>query len=868
VTRWGDGKKHGQREAAPSAGSGRLWPALAGSSFGDWLGLLATTALAARLGAGSSGSYARANLAVAAVLLLRLAPAVLLGPPARALADRFNRTFVMVAGDVLRGLLFITIPIVGSLQWLFAATVLIEGLALFWRPAKDASVPTLVPRDRLEAAHRMSLVTTYGTAPVAALAYAGLELLNGILDNFLDRLATHPIDLALYVTAATFVVSGLLISRVPVPQRRPGEMAGQASALRSIGDGWTFIAATPPLRGLVVGMLGAFAAAGFVIALAPTFVHDLGAGQPGYGALSAALFLGLALGVRGGPHLLSGFSRNRLFGLALVAAGGFLAALALIPNIVMAFLFTLGLGACGGTAWITGYTLLGLSVTDDLRGRAFAFAASAARIALVLVFAIGPALAALIGRHTITFTDSRRLTYNGAAFAFLLAAVLVAALGVTVYRQLDDRPGARLTQDLRQWWADRRQQAPASTGTAYSGVFLAFEGGDGSGKSTQARLLADWLRADQGHDVVLTREPGATPVGVRLREVLLGHGTDLGERSEALLFAADRAHHVGTVVRPALERGSIVVTDRYIDSSVAYQGAGRELEGEEVARISRWATDGLTPNLTILLDVQPTISKGRRAADAARAGEDRLESLPDDFHTRVRDGFLELARREPHRYLVIDGAQGVEEIQEQIRARVRQVLPISPRRRAQLKERLVQEEQARERRAAAEAEVLRMDADLRARRIDEARQREESRRRARDEAERQLQEEADRELRSQGLRRSREEIDRRASAAAAAAALGPPTDQVPVVDAAALPERESARSARTAPAPVARTRAAPTGSARPGERSGSPVDETISLDATEQLPVVPQTGSDSVAERAASSALADDDSAERRGRHR
>jgi dTMP kinase len=754
----------------------RLWLALSGSSLGDWLGLLATTELARQLG---GESYAQANLAVAGVLILRLAPAVLLGPLAGALADRLDRKLVMVVGDVLRGLLFITIPIVGTLEWLFVATVLIECVALFWAPAKEATVPNLVPRNRLEAANQMSLVTTYGTAPVAALLFAGTGLLSGILDNFFRRLETNPVDLALYVNALTFIISGVVIARLPIPKQTIGDGAEPVSVWRSITDGWRFIGTTPLIRGLVVGMLGAFAGAGFVIGLASTFVNDLGAGQPGYGVLFAAVFLGLAVGMWGGPRFFAEFSRYRLFGLSLVCAGGFLAAIALIPNMVMAVLFTIGLGACGGIAWVTGYTLLGLSVDDAVRGRTFAFIASAARIVLITVLAAGPALAALIGRHTIHFTDTRQLTYNGAAFVFLLAAVLVVTLGASAYRQMDDRPGARLTHDLRRIWSDRRETPARPARRTYPGVFIAFEGGDGSGKSTQGHLLAEWLREDQGHDVVLTREPGGTPIGTRLRELLLGPGTAVGARAEALLFAADRADHVSSLVRPALEAGSIVVTDRYTDSSVAYQGAGRELDGDEVARVSRWATDGLLPDLTVLLDVDPEIGRGRRAGDAGRDGDDRLESLSDDFHARVRERFLDLARREPHRYLVVDAGQGVEEIHAAVRARVRDLLPISERRRAELKERLTEEEQGRRRRAAAEAEVLRMDADLRTRRLGEAREREDARRRARDEAERQLQQETERELRAQGSSRSRIEADLRAAEAAAlaAAALEPMTGE-------------------------------------------------------------------------------------------
>jgi dTMP kinase len=323
----------------------RLWIALSLSSFGDWLGLLATTALAAQL---AGGSYAGANLAVAGVLILRLAPAVLLGPLAGALADRLDRRWTMVIGDLLRCGLFVSIPLAGTLTWLYVATVLIECVALFWMPAKEATVPNIVPRNRLEAANQMSLATTYGTAPLAALAFSGIALLNGILDNFLQRLETNPVDLALYVNAVTFLVSALTISRLAIPPRERGDVQRQESVVAAILHGWRYIGTTPLIRGLVLGMLGAFAAAGFVIGLAPTFVADLGAGQPGYGALFGAVFIGLVAGMWVGPRLLAGFSRRRLFGLALVLAGCFLAALAVIPNIVMAFAFTVALGTCGG----------------------------------------------------------------------------------------------------------------------------------------------------------------------------------------------------------------------------------------------------------------------------------------------------------------------------------------------------------------------------------------------------------------------------------------------------------------------------------------------------------------------------------------
>ena len=216
---------------------------------------------------------------------------------------------------------------------------------------------------------------------------------------------------------------------------------------------------------------------------------------------------------------------------------------------------------------------------------------------------------------------------------------------------------------------DQTSSQAASRGVA-GGLFIAFEGGDGAGKSTQAQLLGQWLTGG-GHEVVHTREPGGTSLGKALRELVL-HGEDgsVTPRAEALIFAADRGHHVATVVRPALERGAVVLTDRYLDSSVAYQGAARDLGHEEIRTLSMWAVQGLLPQLTVLLDV--TSQQGRM-----RRGEvhDRLERETDTFHDRVRQGFLDLAAREPDRYLVLDASAPREELAAAVRARVGGLLP-------------------------------------------------------------------------------------------------------------------------------------------------------------------------------------------------
>jgi dTMP kinase len=200
-----------------------------------------------------------------------------------------------------------------------------------------------------------------------------------------------------------------------------------------------------------------------------------------------------------------------------------------------------------------------------------------------------------------------------------------------------------------------------------SGLFITFEGGDGTGKSTQVRLLTEWL-AEQGRAVVSTREPGGTEVGTALREIVLHHRGEVDPRAEALLYAADRAQHIGTLVRPALERGDVVVQDRYIDSSVAYQGAGRVLDAAEIKRISLWATGDLIPDLTLLLDLPGDVARERLAQEHKTF--DRLENEHDDFHERVRAAFLALAAAEPQRFLVVDAAQEIDQIAHVIRDRV------------------------------------------------------------------------------------------------------------------------------------------------------------------------------------------------------
>jgi dTMP kinase len=216
--------------------------------------------------------------------------------------------------------------------------------------------------------------------------------------------------------------------------------------------------------------------------------------------------------------------------------------------------------------------------------------------------------------------------------------------------------------------------APAAPGR---GVFIAFEGGDGSGKSTQARLLVERLEA-AGHDVLPTREPGGTDVGERLRALVLDpQYAPIDAVTEALMFAASRSAHVRQLVRPALDAGQVVVTDRYVDSSVAYQGAGRDLGTETVAQLNDWATDGLHPDLTVLLDVDTVTAADRRSArerSAGGTGPDRMESEPEAFHERIRRAFAERADTDPGRYLVLDASRPVQDLADEVLDRVTRLL--------------------------------------------------------------------------------------------------------------------------------------------------------------------------------------------------
>ncbi|WP_279580070.1 dTMP kinase [Fodinicola feengrottensis] len=423
----------------------------------------------------------------------------------------------------------------------------------------------------------------------------------------------------------------------------------------------------------MLGICGAFAAGGVVVGTSSFYATSLGAGPAAFGLLFASLFIGLGLGMGLGPRLVGKLSRRRWFGLSIVFAAAMVALLGLAPHLSIALPLVVAVGFGSGMAFLSGTTLLGTEVRDWVRGRVFAFVQGAVRVVLLLTIAVSSLLVGLGGGEHVLNLGILHPTISSSRILLLLAGILGVIAGVVAFRHMDDRPGVPLLPDLISSMRGRPLGVPDAP--IRTGLFVAFEGGEGAGKSTQAVKLAAWMRM-AGQQCVVTREPGATPAGARMRGILLDpRGDKLSSRAEALLYAADRAEHVSTVIRPALKEGAVVVTDRYVDSSLAYQGAGRELPVEEIRWLSGWATGELRPDLTVLLDIDPQVGLARVRQ---RGATDRLEDEEVTFHERVRDGFRTLADADPDRYLVIDANSGEEDIATQVRMRIARIMPGAP----------------------------------------------------------------------------------------------------------------------------------------------------------------------------------------------
>lgn len=765
----------------------RLWSAQLVSGVGDTLSLLVLVVLVLQasvaegaLGGGYRGvAFAVATVFAARILATLLFGAVLLGPLTSLTSEEgpLDRRWTMVGADGLRAALLIVAPlwidwIHGDAFTVLLVTAFVTGVAeRLWTVCRESAAPALLPApppegatvrplpDHLDALRRLALRTTFLAVPLAAAALIVAALLNNLLGTGVAWFDQHQAALGSYVAAGLFAASLSVLTSLEVPGARTPRARSPLEGLRrprtgtGVDKGRTGVA--PLLVLACAGVAGAIAAAVSVCVL---HARDLGGGPVLYGLLVLGLTGGVAAGIRIAPALLPSLSRRRLLALAIAVAGIALLAAGLVPDVTTVVLIVTLAGAAAGVAANTGHTLLDQETEDYRRARTTEHLHAVVRVFIALGVLIAPLFAALIGPHRLE-NGKFVFAHGGAAFTLMLVGALLLPVAALVLAKVDDRSGVPLRQDLRDalLGGDDPVTAPAA-----GGFFIALEGGDGAGKSTQAEALAEWIRA-KGHEVVVTREPGATPVGKRLRSILLDvSSAGLSHRAEALLYAADRAEHVDTVVRPALERGAVVISDRYIDSSVAYQGAGRDLSPTEVARINRWATNGLVPHLTVLLDVSPETARERFTE-----APDRLESEPAEFHARVRAGFLTLAASDPGRYLVVDAGQEPEAVTTVIRHRLDTVLPLSEAEiKAQEEARRKAEEEARrkaEEEAARKAEEERLERErqeqlARLRAEEEERKRRELEEAQRREAERQAEEA--RQRAEEARRRAEEERQR------------------------------------------------------------------------------------------------------------
>ncbi|MFD4415942.1 dTMP kinase [Streptomyces sp. NPDC058476] len=747
----------------------RLWSAQLVGGVADALALLVLVVLAlqAAISEGSfGGGYRGVALAVAAVFGARvlatlLFGAVLLGPLTSLTSQEgpLDRRWTMVGADGLRAALLIVAPL--WIDWtpsdvlaVLLVTAFVTGVAeRFWTVSRESAAPALLPApppegatvrplpDHMDALRRLSLRTAFMAVPLAAATLVAVSLVNNLLGAGIAWFDLHQAALASYVAAGLFAASLSVLTFLELPDARTPRARSPLEGLRrpktgtGVDKGRTGV--IPLLVLACAAVAGAIAAA---VAVSVLHAKDLGGGPVTYGLLVLGLTGGVVIGIRTAPSVLPSLSRRRLLALAIAFTGIALLAAGLVPDVTTVLLIVAFAGIGAGVAANTGHALLDQEAEEHRRPRTTEHLHAVVRVFVALGALVAPVVAAAIGPHRLE-NGKFVFAHGGAAFTLMLVGALLLPVAALVLAKVDDRSGVPLRQDLLD--ALRGGDDPAPT-PASNGFFIALEGGDGAGKSTQAAALAEWIRA-KGHEVVVTREPGATPVGKRLRSILLDvSSAGLSHRAEALLYAADRAEHVDTVVRPALERGAVVISDRYIDSSVAYQGAGRDLSPTEIARINRWATDGLVPHLTVLLDVAPEAARERFTE-----APDRLESEPVEFHTRVRSGFLTLAAADPGRYLVVDAAQEPEAVTTVVRHRLDVMLPLSEAEvKAQEEARKAAEEEARrkaEEEAARKAEEERLERErqeqlARLRAEEEERKRRELEEAQRREAERQAEE--------------------------------------------------------------------------------------------------------------------------------
>ncbi len=420
----------------------RLWLAQVVSSLGDWIGLVAILSLAARVGGASP------EAAIALVMSARLVPGFFFGSVAGVLVDRWDRKRVMVTCDLGRGFVIATLPFIDTVGGLFAASLVLEVLTLLWAPAKEASVPNIVPLSRLTTANSLSLAAAYGTFPVGSALFASLAKVSEWVGRAtpLDVLRLNQESLALYVDTATFFTSAVLIASLALPGGASRRRRGRIDLSRTFTDlreGFRFIGTSPVVRAVIVGLGTGLAGGGMVAPLGPTFANRvLDAGPAGFGLLLTALGCGLAVGVVGVSTIQSRIPHDRTFTAAVFGAGLGMLVAASMDDLILTMIFIAVMGTCTGAVYVLGFTILGENVEDELRGRIFATLYTLTRLCLLVSLAVAPLLAELLDGVASGVFDGNlslgpfSLGLSGVRLTLWLGATVILVAGVLAARTL------------------------------------------------------------------------------------------------------------------------------------------------------------------------------------------------------------------------------------------------------------------------------------------------------------------------------------------------------------------------------------------------------------------------------------------------
>ena len=425
----------------------RLWLTQVVSATGDWLGFLAIAALATRISD-------RPEAAVGLVMSARIVPGFFLGPAAGVFADRFDRKRLMVMCDVGRAMVLASLPFVDTVPGLIVASLVMEVFTLLWAPAKEASVPHLVPSDHLTTANSLSLAAAYGTIPIAAGLFSLLAELSDTIGDFelLTVVRGTQEGLAFYFDAGTFLLSALMIWSLPLPRRRKVDRARGAkriefgAAWRELREGWQFVFLNPVVRAVNLGLATGLIGGGMLVPLGPVFADQvLGAGQSGFGVLIFAL----GLGVAGGVITISVFQRRVpkewVFVVAVFVAGFSLGTAASMSALELAAAFVFVLGICAGCVYVLGFTMLHEHVEDELRGRIFSALYTLVRLCVLIAFAVGPFLSELLGELSESLFDDGHVGLFDVSIAvpgvrltlWTASAIIVVAGFIAAHSMLD-----------------------------------------------------------------------------------------------------------------------------------------------------------------------------------------------------------------------------------------------------------------------------------------------------------------------------------------------------------------------------------------------------------------------------------------------